>query len=849
MARSSLLRDVRVIYNEEQAPLGIIDLYTCLQCIVLSSPEIISNLDIYDYAVYSTDYTEDCNPLVGHGMFSWLRLGSETPGQEGDKSAKLVVGRVCSNILAFFSGGSKETLEIKLRLKPVSNCTQGQYLKSIQLYKNLASFLPADFDHPAWAAFVSQNANLSNLIQNTPQEHQKEPSQQKSVSNRTVSLSPALPLNDMVCDLPTTSAPSMNKYYTSSSPPSSLMSNLDSDGHTTYSSPLPPHELNMPTPSFAYPMAAKRNWTDVPGSPVSMSSPIRVNEKEPVRTLAKRSLSTSIRPPELDFKTKARGPRSKTNDQTSKENPSSATGEKCCYNCGSANTTIWRRVNVEGGEEKELLCNPCGLWYSTKKTMRPPVPERRRRGTKRPNEAYVGPSITELLTLNVRSSTTTTAGENMDLTVPAGGNQAGRYLLENQTWARKSTTESANGASINSDANKESPSLQDNNSGENKDSGSDKPASVKKAGRVTKTTKPRKAPRANNTGLVALAIAPGPSQQKPSSALLPKATPDKSQLSATENLAKQLEEYVENKENLPPGSVSAKSTPAVDSPVTIPVRGFVSANAPQKQTQKGAVNTSTAPTSDKTKTPEPAETSTSQDNSAASGHSIQSESNKPVQSKDASSPKADHLVEPSSPVMSAEQLNALLLTPQKGRKDASGGDDFGLFDVSNFSGSPSRWMAKFLSSGGKSHLDMEFDGSDEAFKAILMSPSKARNDLFDSLINHDLDIDPSASGSGSTGAGSTTPTTSTEFGKLVNESFLSTPSKLKGITANATKSKLSDSPAIIRNKRPTLPSSPPRVYGQDEPGTNPPTGSWSDAQSPDEDEAMTVKVSPDSIKE
>ncbi|KAF8449733.1 hypothetical protein BDZ91DRAFT_802991 [Kalaharituber pfeilii] len=49
-----------------------------------------------------------------------------------------------------------------------------------------------------------------------------------------------------------------------------------------------------------------------------------------------------------------------------------------CENCGAIETPTWRRVMFKekhGDVERDrniLLCNPCGLWHATKKTMRPP---------------------------------------------------------------------------------------------------------------------------------------------------------------------------------------------------------------------------------------------------------------------------------------------------------------------------------------------------------------------------------------------------------------------------------------------------------------------------------------------
>lgn len=916
LARSSLLREVRIIYGEDQAPLGVIDLQTCLQCVILSSPEIISNLNLCDYAVYSIDYTEDCNPLVGHGMFSWLRLGTEKiPGQGAETAAKMVVGRVCSNILAFFSGGSKETLEINLRLKPITNCTQVQYLKSIQLYNSLASFLPANFDHPAWASFVSQNANLANLVQNMLRQEQQQDAGLKDRENGLKSSSPALPSNPSICDLPTSNS-TVPKYYASSSPPTSIMSNIDSDALTGYSSPQPPYEVNMPTSNFAIPTAipaAKRTWTEAPTSPISMSSPIRPNDREPMRPKAKRSLSTSIRPAESEFKTKARGSRFRMNDGTTKGSNSNSNRESSfyCYNCGAVSTTNWRRFSMESGdEEKEfMLCNPCGLWYSAKKTMRPPVPEIRRRGPNKPHETYAGPSIAEILNQNVRNSTSegryersastpgltaNTPSENLTLTVPAGGSIANRPPIERKSWTRK-VVESMPNTTDKIEVTEGSPTSVGSRQEGNQDNANEKvQPQVKAAGRVAKEPKVRKRRAKKVESLVPLAIAPGPSGKTPLPLQKPATrNPSLPNSGPIESLAKQLEEYVENKENFPPG---VKNTASIDTRSPIQISGFVPVNAPGQKSnhsQKSVqVTTSTeatsqdaskltmdkrndtTPSADPNKSAEGSATIISADANATnvsqaepSISSLKDQTQTVVGAAIEEENPSSNISsgEPSSPTLTPEQINLLLMTPQKSRSNEPGqgsarGDDFGFFDVSNFSGSPSRWMAKILSSGGKSGMHMDFDGYDEAVKAIMMSPSKVRNDLFGSP-GHDLDMDhhPSSNPATTVTVTGTTPTAPT-FAKL-SEPFQESPPKHGIGSGGAIKSKLSDSPAIVRKASnpairstpaTTLPSSPPQLYKGEGSIASNQAENWSDGQSAEEEEeeeeAMTVKVSPEPVK-
>lgn len=419
-----------MVYSEDQTPLGIIDLQTCLQNVTNSSPEILSSLNTYDYAVYTTDYTEPGTPLMGHGMLSWLTLEKhddsalDTLNESIQNNSKLIVGRICTNILGLFSGGSKETLEVNLKLKPVTSCTQAQYLKSIKLYKELALFLPPNFDHPAWASFISQNSNLARFLQkdkcefstmsNTRQNQQQQDeiddlvisgtSQRSSYINpRQKSVSPsAYPSSDILFD-DNFSKPSnigfnfnsnSNRFITSSSPPpmsSSIMSNLDSDAITSYSSPQhPPYDYT----STSLEKPSKSKWQDAPTSPTTMSSPSMLQNSNRPLKMAKRSLSITApntkrhidSAEHINFRVVARGSKYRPKDRISKtfyESASLGTTTAdvssilFCRNCGTVDpSTTWRRVKVTpndglGDEREHVLCNPCGLWFNAKRTMRP----------------------------------------------------------------------------------------------------------------------------------------------------------------------------------------------------------------------------------------------------------------------------------------------------------------------------------------------------------------------------------------------------------------------------------------------------------------------------------------------
>ncbi|KAK7208355.1 hypothetical protein BZA70DRAFT_273530 [Myxozyma melibiosi] len=156
---------------------GAIDLRSCIAAVASSSPELVADPSI-DYAVYTVDFSERDQPLVGHGLLSWALASSAAPQHQdsinstenqssisnptnssnnpsapSDLSAiptrdnshssgaaatahevaagtlQMVCGRVCSNVMNMFGNhGVRETLEIKLRLQPVRRALSLQYV-------------------------------------------------------------------------------------------------------------------------------------------------------------------------------------------------------------------------------------------------------------------------------------------------------------------------------------------------------------------------------------------------------------------------------------------------------------------------------------------------------------------------------------------------------------------------------------------------------------------------------------------------------------------------------------------------------------------------------------------------
>jgi hypothetical protein len=128
---------VPVIILDESTQIGVVELKTCIEAIVSASPELIAKLE-HDYTVYAYDYSEYETPLVGQGMLSRvLASASPTPNAPASESRTMITGRVCKNIMGLFSNGVKETLEVKLKLVPVPSCSQTEYLKNMETYRNM----------------------------------------------------------------------------------------------------------------------------------------------------------------------------------------------------------------------------------------------------------------------------------------------------------------------------------------------------------------------------------------------------------------------------------------------------------------------------------------------------------------------------------------------------------------------------------------------------------------------------------------------------------------------------------------------------------------------------------------
>ncbi|KAJ6261877.1 hypothetical protein Dda_2676 [Drechslerella dactyloides] len=155
LARAKEVVQVRVAHLDENTPIGLVDLKTCVLNVVYSSPEILHHHGC-DYSVYAYDYSEPDTPMTGLGLLSWVLSLPSLNGQQPDPDAidpeqanRMVTGRVQKNLLGLFAGDVKETLEVRMRLCRVPTLKQVDWLNHMNQYSQLARNMPPGADPAA----------------------------------------------------------------------------------------------------------------------------------------------------------------------------------------------------------------------------------------------------------------------------------------------------------------------------------------------------------------------------------------------------------------------------------------------------------------------------------------------------------------------------------------------------------------------------------------------------------------------------------------------------------------------------------------------------------------------------
>ncbi|KAK4242308.1 hypothetical protein C8A03DRAFT_29571 [Achaetomium macrosporum] len=152
LARWPHILQIQTLALDQHTTIGLIDLRTCLQAVVQSSPEILNQEN--DYTVYSYDYSEPNVPLVGQGMLSWNLASQRDPQQQ------LTTGRVTRNLLALLNNGSRDTLEVRLKFTAVARpVRRTDDPSTVTVNETRSPKIPAD-TASEWNALVRSNSML-----------------------------------------------------------------------------------------------------------------------------------------------------------------------------------------------------------------------------------------------------------------------------------------------------------------------------------------------------------------------------------------------------------------------------------------------------------------------------------------------------------------------------------------------------------------------------------------------------------------------------------------------------------------------------------------------------------------
>ncbi|KAG8631262.1 hypothetical protein KVT40_000402 [Elsinoe batatas] len=186
--------NIPVIPIDDKTHIGVIELRQCIRAVVEHSPEIVARLSQGDFTIYAYDYSEYETPQVGQGMLSALLAAtSPTPSAPAHQSKTMITGRVCQNVMAAFQNDIADTLEVKLRLVPVPKPVQHDYIKSMEMYRNLSPALSGGFDPNAWSSGLNaDNGVVASLEQQSQNFEYPTYSHQRHMSNASMNGRPTM---------------------------------------------------------------------------------------------------------------------------------------------------------------------------------------------------------------------------------------------------------------------------------------------------------------------------------------------------------------------------------------------------------------------------------------------------------------------------------------------------------------------------------------------------------------------------------------------------------------------------------------------------------------------------------
>ena len=157
LARHLQTLSVQTAPVDETTSIGLVDLRVCIHAVMECSPELAS--DEVDYTIYALDYSEQDTPLVGQGMLS--RALDSMQGDANSQQPKMVTGRVTKNLLGVFGGGSRETLEVRLKLSETAKVQRPEPQRGFDMQPTrLMETALTPTGSAEWNSFIQSNPHI-----------------------------------------------------------------------------------------------------------------------------------------------------------------------------------------------------------------------------------------------------------------------------------------------------------------------------------------------------------------------------------------------------------------------------------------------------------------------------------------------------------------------------------------------------------------------------------------------------------------------------------------------------------------------------------------------------------------
>ncbi|KAK0728267.1 hypothetical protein B0T26DRAFT_166003 [Lasiosphaeria miniovina] len=289
LARWPQILHIQTAPLDDRNTIGVVDLRTCLQAVAQCSPEIVNQQDT-DYSVYAYDYSEPNMPLVGQGMLSWC-MNQNNDQQQQQAQQQLVTGRVTRSVLTIMSNGSRETLEVRLKMTSVAKTQQMQQraeFSGLDQTNHVKAGTPTD-TASEWESFIQSNPMLGHSANVASMPSPALPPAQMSNFNHSMS-------DNRYMDTRTESAPpQLNRpggIPPAASMPQSVMPHANMGPTPRYNSPRPFFSDNAPSSSGPQPPMEPVPEKPRPSRPTSRASRSRAPTGRPRGRPRKKPLET-----------------------------------------------------------------------------------------------------------------------------------------------------------------------------------------------------------------------------------------------------------------------------------------------------------------------------------------------------------------------------------------------------------------------------------------------------------------------------------------------------------------------------------------------------------------------------